>query len=65
MNKPFQVIDNQTLKTIDFMPQSNDVWSVITKTNNSTIKSIMNNEQVESSYNYFSSHWIDYDINFG
>lgn len=64
MTNYFQVKDNQNQRVIDFTPISDDIWKVVTKTNNSTSMLTMSNEQVEQSYNYFTSHWIDYDINF-
>lgn len=64
MKGDFQVVNLKTKEVIEFIPIPNQDWKVITKMSNSTSIRRMNSKLVEKSYNYFSSHWMEYDINY-
>jgi len=62
MITPFQVTGNQ--EVITFNRLNDYSWRMIQIKNNSTSTKIMTNEEVERSYNYFASFWMDYDIKY-
>jgi hypothetical protein len=64
MKGDFQVVNLKTKDVIEFIQVPDEDWRVITKMNNSTSTRRMNVKLVEKTYNYFSSHWMDYEINY-
>ena len=62
MITPFQVSSKQEI--ITFNRLNNYSWRMVQTKNNSTATKVMTNEEVEDSYKYFSSHWMDYDVKY-
>lgn len=64
MQKSFKVVDSSQHKIIKFNPISDFSWRVVTQQHKSTSIQYMTNEEVKKSYDYFSSHWMDYDLQY-
>lgn len=63
ITKAFEVFDSRNQKTLKYTPFK-VYWRVTETTRNSHSTYSIQNEEAQDAYNYFSSHWMDYDLTY-